>query len=386
MLPLNMASLVQKPNSKYYHAVFRDRTGRQLVKSTHETRKSIAQKIANTYETTARRKTSWHRLWHTLRELHALVSGEEIHGATFEEFCNRWLKNKKGEVALATLTTYETTHQQLKAFLGEKRAQGPLIDITKHDLDAFRHQLLESGLAPASVNVKVKILRMLFKEARRDGYIPEDPAENLKTVRDKSARARRPLTLQEIRRVLAIADPEWQSLIKIGFYCGLRLGDAALLCWQNVDLAHDRLSLTPRKTGQHISLPVIGALKTHLLSLHSSDDPRTPLHPRAYQVIKSQSGRVVSLSNQFVELLVEAGLRPPMSRDATGKGHSRPRSRSELSFHSLRHSAVSLMKNSNVPHAVVQALVGHESPEISQLYTHIGEEGLAGALQKFPAL
>jgi site-specific recombinase XerD len=44
------------------------------------------------------------------------------------------------------------------------------------------------------------------------------------------------------------------------------------------------------------------------------------------------------------------------------------------------------MKNSNVPHAVVQALVGHESPEISQLYTHVGEEGLAGALQKFPAL
>ena len=384
----SMASIVQKPNSQYWHAVFRDRTGKQLVKSTHETRKSVAQKIADTYERTARRKTSWRKLWDTLKELHVLVSGEELNSATVKEFCDQWLKNKKGKrVKPATLTAYETVVEQFLAFLGEKRAQGALIDITKRDLDAFRNSLVvEAGLAPASVNLKVKILRMLFAEARRNGYIPEDPAENFETVKDESVRARRPFTLKEIQRVLAVANLEWQSLIKLGLYTGQRLGDLALLTWQNVDLAHDRLFLLARKTGQQIKLPIVGPLKEHLLSLPSSDNPKTPLHPRAYEVLKSQHGRAVSLSNEFVKLLVEAGLRPPMSRQATGLGRSRPRRQSELSFHSLRHSAVSHFKNSGVPHAIAQALVGHESQEVSQLYTHVGEEGLAAALEKLPTL
>jgi integrase len=41
-----------------------------------------------------------------------------------------------------------------------------------------------------------------------------------------------------------------------------------------------------------------------------------------------------------------------------------------LSFHSLRHTAVSLLKDAGVPDAVVMALVGHESTAISQRYTH----------------
>jgi integrase len=345
-----MATVVKKPNSQYWHAVFRDRTGKQLVKSTHETRKSIAEKIADTYERVARRKTTWRKLWDTLKELHVLVSGEELNSATVKEFCDRWLKNKKGRrVKPATQTAYETVIEQFLAFLGEKRSQSPLIDITKRDLDAFRNSLTEAGLAPASVNLKVKILRMVFSEARRDGYIPEDPAENLDTVKDQSERARRPFKLKEIQRVLEKADPEWQSLTKLGLYTAQRLGDLALLTWQNVDLTHDRLFLSARKTGQRITLPIVGPLKEHLLSLPSIDNPNTPLHPRAYATVKSQGGRVVSLSNQFVDLLVQAGLRAPISREATGFGRSRPRSSSELSFHSLRHTAVSLLKKQKGP-------------------------------------
>jgi integrase len=382
-----MASVVQKPTSQYWHAVFRDRTGKQVVKSTHETRKSIAQKIADKYEIVAKRKTSRRHLWETLNELQALITGTETNSATVEEFCRQWLKNKKGKrVAPATYTTYETVVDQFLAFLGTKRAHGPLIDVAKRDLDAFRNQLTDDGLAPASVNTKVRILRMLFGDAGRDGFIPEDPAENLESVKDKSARARQPLTLAQIRQVLKHADPEWQSLIKLGLYTGQRLGDLALLRWENVDLVHDRLSLTARKTGADVKIPIVGPLKEHLLSLSSSDNPKKPLHPKAYELVKSQHGRVVSLSNQFVELLVQAGLRQEQSRQATGRGRGAPRSRSELSFHSLRHTAVSLLKNSGVPHAIAQALVGHESEEISQLYTHVGEESLAGALQKFPTL
>jgi integrase len=185
---------------------------------------------------------------------------------------------------------------------------------------------------------------------------------------------------------LAIADAEWQSLIKLGLYTGQRLGDLALLRWENVDLVGGRLFLTTRKTGQTIKVPLAGALREHLISLSSSDNPKTPLHPRAYELVKGQKGRVVSLSNQFIDLLGQAGLRIPQTHQSRGKGRSGPRDRSELSFHSLRHSAVSMLKTAGVAHAVAQALVGHESEAISQHYTSIGESSLAEALKTFPSL
>ena len=52
------------------------------------------------------------------------------------------------------------------------------------------------------------------------------------------------------------------------------------------------------------------------------------------------------LSNQFREILVDAGLVEPLPRGhkSTGKGRDQAREASEISFHSLRHSAVTMLK------------------------------------------
>jgi integrase len=36
--------------------------------------------------------------------------------------------------------------------------------------------------------------------------------------------------------VLRVADPELRSMVMIGLYTGQRLGDIAMLTWQNIDL------------------------------------------------------------------------------------------------------------------------------------------------------
>ena len=58
----------------------------------------------------------------------------------------------------------------------------------------------------------------------------------------------------------------------------------------------------------------------------------------------------------------------------------------ELSFHSLRHTSVSLLKDAGVPDAVVMALVGHDSAAMSQHYTHVGRDALARAAQSLPQI
>jgi integrase len=383
-----MASLTKKPTSENWFACFRDRTGKQHRVSTHETRKSVAQKIADKYELVATRKTSRRELWDTLNQLQSLISGEDTpHAMTVSEFCELWVANRKVDgVAPATEVIYKNTVKRFLVFLGPTRAGGSLVDISKRDIEKFRNELVQNGLARRTVNRDVTVLRMIFKEARIDGCIFENPAEGVRAIKGETSSTRRPFTLEEIQRVLAIADPEWQSLIKLGLYTGQRLGDLALLRWENVDLVAGRMRLFTRKTRQEIKLPIAGPLQDHLLAVPNSDNPKTPLHPRACRLVESQNGRVVSLSNQFIDLLAEAGLRPPKTHERMYQGRSGPRNLSRLSFHSLRHTAVNLLKNSGVPHAIAQALVGHESEAVSQNYTHVGDESLAQALQKFPTL
>ena len=58
----------------------------------------------------------------------------------------------------------------------------------------------------------------------------------------------------------------------------------------------------------------------------------------------------------------------------------------DTSFHSLRHTAVSLLKDAGIPDAVVMALMGHESAAMSQRYTHVGKESLNKAAEALPEL
>jgi integrase len=93
------------------------------------------------------------------------------------------------------------------------------------------------------------------------------------------------------------------------------------------------------------------------------------------------------LSNQFAALLSQAGLRERAPHRKThGEGRGVGSSSGGLSFHCLRHTAVSLLKEAGVPAATVMELVGHDSAQMSEHYTHIGRESLERAAQVFPDL
>ena len=150
---------------------------------------------------------------------------------------------------------------------------------------------------------------MLFLSARRDGLITDNPAEDVKTVAQRGEkRSRRPFSLDELRSVLSVADDEWRSMILFGLYTGARLSDVASLTWENVDLAARELRFIAKKTGKRIILPLDGPLAAHSETLAAADSPRTPLHPRAFSIVEKQ-GKTGHLSNQFTDLLAQAGLR-----------------------------------------------------------------------------
>ena len=117
-----------------------------------------------------------------------------------------------------------------------------------------------------------------------------------------------------------------------------------------------------------------------------SDDPAAPLHPGAFSIVSAQ-GKSGHLSNQFADLLAEAGLREKKThrKNEDGNiGRGRGSSAGGLSFHCLRHTAVTLMKEAGIPAAVVMELVGHDSEAMSRHYTHVGADALRKAAAALP--
>lgn len=58
----------------------------------------------------------------------------------------------------------------------------------------------------------------------------------------------------------------------------------------------------------------------------------------------------------------------------------------EATFHSLRHTFVSLAANAGVPLHIVQSIVGHESTAMTRHYYHEDEEVLRRAVAAIPSL
>ena len=381
----SMASLARYSTSPYWIACFRDYNQKQRRRSTRETNRKRAQQIADALEQVSKRKMNARRIREAVNEIYRQVSGESLPHSSVKTHAAVWLGQKKLECKPASYELYQKGINKFLCFLGE-RADADLCEIEKPSIVGFRDSLVPK-VSAKTANNDLKTIKMLFRAARRDGYIDIDPAEFVPVLkRDSEALGRRPFTIEELRRVLELADDEWQSLIFFGLYTGQRLGDLAALTWTNIDLGRNEIYLITRKRRKRLIIPIADTLRKHILNhLSVGARPQGPVHPRAFATL-AKDKRVRHLSAQFGDLLAKAGLRPRLPHQSRGIGRDRKRGSLELSFHCLRYTAVSLLRDAQVPEAAVMELVGHDSVEISRHYTHVGREALSKAMEALPAL
>lgn len=380
-----MASLRRKEKSKFWFACFTLKDGTRTQRSTKETDRKKAQKIADQFEQVARQEMTARQAQRVIAELYRNITGDTLHFPTVREHFESWLARKKPEVAPTSYHSYSRKSQDFLDWLGE-RADRQITLITRADILAFRKAELER-VAPQTANDEIKWLRMVFKTAREDGDLQDNPVDGVRPARRSASVTRRAFTLPELRRVIKQADDEWRSLIFFGLYSGQRLGDLARLTWQNIDLDRDEIRFVTRKTRRQMIIPIAAPLRENIESLPVGEDPHQPLHPRAFAAVE-KSGKVSTLSRQFYELLADAGLAEPKvhRRLESEPGRNGRRALSDVSFHALRHTATSLMKNAGISPAIVQDIIGHESAAISAHYTHVDEEAKRVALSKMPAI
>jgi integrase len=341
-------------------------------------------KLATQWEDAARRRITEAQVRRVLSDIHREIHGEHLASPSVSDYAAQWLDRKRGETTAVTLMTYKHAVNEFRDFLGDKASQ-PIHYVTPSQVAAWRDAAARKA-TPRTANNKLKIVRVMFQSAWRDGLLADSPAAKVSALKITET-IRRPFTLGELKAILRVASREWRGMILAGVYTGQRLKDIASLTWDNVDVERDEIRLSTSKTGRRQVIPIARPLRAYLAELPACDDPHAPLFPSAHPLAGRLAGTSV-LSQQFHDLLVSVGLakpRPP-KRTSTGKGRDSRRKQSEVSFHSLRHTATSLLKNAGVSEAVARDIIGHESAEISQRYTHVDEDAKRKAIAMLPDL
>jgi len=376
--------------SPYWQAKFRSADGSTVWRSTKQTDSRKAIEVARNWEKAARLAASSELTQaasiRLLDELMEATIGENLEVHSVEAYLDQWLQAKKATgTSPGTLSRYEPILEGFLESLAEKRRRVSVASITALEVERFRNAELEAGKTPGTANFAVKVLRGVFNTARRRGLCPSNPAEAVEMLSELSEE-RLPFSKEQVTDLLRVADNEWRGMILLGYQTGIRLSDAANLTWANVDLLNRILVFRARKTagrirsGQKDSVVYMHPdLMTHFESLPASDDPNAPIFPSLYRRTPGSQG---GLSNAFGRLMGLAGIRTPLGPEKRGKG----RQFKALGFHSLRHSFISRLANSEVPADVRKQIVGHSSDDIHRRYVHLDLMLQEKAIANLPSL
>jgi len=371
-----------KRRSPFWYACFTDATGRRVKKSTGLTAKSKAMQMCMQLQRAAdearRGVLTEARTRELLSEVLESVNGEGLRVFSVAEWLDHFVKGKRKTRADKTARRHEQTMREFIELLGH-RAKLNVAAITSKDIADFRDYRHSLGLAPATLDVDIKILSAAFNSAWKQGHISVNPCAPIEKLKDKAHR-KHVFTPEQVSALVKAATGDWTGLILTAFYTGQRLGDCANVRWQDIDLVSEikTIRFEQGKGGKEVVTVIHEALADFLLCLP------TPKSDDAF-VFPSLAQRDASaLSKHFAKIMRRAHIEQRVIRERAKSGAGQ--SVNALSFHSLRHSFTSILANCGVAEEVRMLLTGHTTRAIHQRYSHHDLAALRDAVAVLPRI
>ena len=238
------------------------------------------------------------------------------------------------------------------------------------------------ALSSNTFNKHIRLLELVFRVLQAKAGMTSNPWSTIMRKREDK-KNRRELTVEEINSIVNKANGELKTLLLIGIYTGMRLGDACTLRWSETDLIRRIILRIPNKTArrknQPVHIPIHPTLMDYLSEIPKNKQKGYVLPHTAAMYQRNASDVSKRLRTHFKT----CGLQ--VHAEGTGEG-TKTRAVVEVGFHSLRHSFVSLCRAADTPLAVVEAIVGHSNPAMTRHYTHIGDLAASQAVAALPAL
>lgn len=283
------------------------------------------------------------------------------------------------EIGSGTMEIYRYWWEMFARWLADKHpAAVTLRDVTVETAKDYAAHLKRRGVSKKTFNAHRAFLLQLFKALAKPASLPANPWQEIARfkLKNQKANSRRVLTNDELRAVCQSATGELRTLLAIGLYLGARLGDAVTLQWSNVELRKMFVEYRQRKTGREIKLPLHPALAAMLAETRAANR-HGYITPTLAKLYLEKGPRYIT--NRVQSHFQKCGLKTTRAGDGV-------RDAVDVGFHSLRHTAVTLLREAGVPTSVTMAIVGHTSASTHDLYTHIGEGALKQAMAALPSV
>lgn len=250
----------------------------------------------------------------------------------------------------------------------------PLDMVTRGHVRHFVEGQLER-VACGTVKLYVSVLRVALNHAVQADLIAVNPFAGIHVGMEEK-QERKAFSVAEVRRLLEVLPGEWPDMVRVCLYTGgQRLGDIARLTWSQIDIEGGLIAITTQKTKRRMNKPIIEPLRACLSRL-SACRVSEYVFPLAAMRYAQAGGKVSKLSLEFTGLLKEYGFVD--GGEVLLRGDRRKLS--ELSFHSLRATAVTVLRNAGVPADLCRFIVGHDSEEIERVYFRPDGEAVKAAM------
>jgi integrase len=287
-------------------------------------------------------------------------------------FLAEWLTVIKSTVAAGTFERYE---QYIRVHAIPAVGRIKLGRLTPQHFQRLYQEKLAAGLSPTTVSHLHTVLHGAFAEAVRWGLVPRNVVALVRPPRKMHVEVVA-LTVEEARALLAAAaGNRFQALFILALKTGLRRGELLALRWEDVDLDKGVLQVrgTLRRTREGLT---IGAPKT------PASRRRVVLSPTSVAALRHHRARQGEERQAAGDLWQDLGLvfpnrlgRPMEPRDLLADVYRPLLKRAGLppvTFHTLRHTAATLLLAEGEHPKVVQELLGHAQISITlDRYSHM---------------
>lgn len=218
-------------------------------------------------------------------------------------------------------------------------------------------QNVAGALSPRSIRLYQMVCAEVFALLQEDAGIQKNPFSGIRKAKSDTE-TREAFTLEELKMIYDNLDDFMRPLFMLAVWTGLREGDICTLKWNEVDLDRRLITRRTRKTGARVQIPISNQLYQFLLTT-----PRTEseyIFPKHADIYLTNPTGISYRVKQFLEGL---GIQ------TTRKPEGRTRAISVKDLHSCRHTFCYYAGLAGIPLAVVQAIVGHMSPSMTEHYS-----------------
>jgi integrase len=287
-------------------------------------------------------------------------------------FLTEWLAVVRSTVALGTFERYE---QYIRVHAIPALGRIKLGRLTPQHFQRLYQEKLAAGLSPTTVSHLHTVLHGALAEAVRWGLVPRNVVALVRPPRKVHVEVVA-LTVEQARALLAAAaDNRFEALFILALKTGLRRGELLALRWEDVDLDKGVLQVrgTLRRTREGLR---IGTPKT------PASRRKVVLSPASVTALRRHRARQEQEQQAAFELWQDLGLvfpnrlgRPMEPRDLLADVYRPLLNRTGLppvTFHTLRHTAATLLLAEGEHPKVVQELLGHAQVSITlDRYSHM---------------